>query len=292
MVSARRAFWLTAAGLAGPDARRDRRRGGQVPAGSRLPPALLAQHRVVEVARQLRRRLVPLRHLGIGVDPAVQQIPAAEQEEDHHAEQSVDHVGRDEQPERGAGQPAARHHPVRDRAEDADRREAARAGAVDDQQAHQHRVDPVPPREGQADRGDDRDRRGDDGAERGEDRDDDEHHPRDQRDPTADEPHRGLHEPVDRPVVLGDREQVRDADEDDEQVRREVGEHLVREPPRRPRARRRRTRRRRPARPCSPAAAWPPGTPRPGPESTRAPGASSTSCWWRQRAAVAVDGAA
>jgi hypothetical protein len=85
----------------------------------------------------------------------------------------------------------------------------------------------VPPGEGQADRSDDGHRGGDHGAERGEDRDDDEHHPRDERHPAPHHPDRGLHQPVDRPVVLGDGEQVGDADEDDEQVRREVGQHLV-----------------------------------------------------------------
>ena len=116
---------------------------------------------------------------------------------------------------------------VDDRAEDADRREAAGGRAVDDHQAHQDRVDLVADGEAERDRRDDRHRRGDDRADRGQHRGDREHHPRDQRDAPADRAHRGVHEPVDGAVVVRDREQVGDADQDDEQVAREAGEDVV-----------------------------------------------------------------
>jgi hypothetical protein len=51
-------------------------------------------------------------------------------------------------------------------------------------------------------------------------------HP-DQRHPPADRAHRGMHQPVDRAVVVRDREQAGDADEDDEQVAREAREDVV-----------------------------------------------------------------
>jgi hypothetical protein len=77
------------------------------------------------------------------------------------------------------------------------------------------------------DRRDDRHRRRHHRADGGQDGGDAEHDPRDQRHPPAHGAHRGVHQPVDGAVVVGDREQVGDTDEDDEQITREAGEDVV-----------------------------------------------------------------
>nr|WP_238453263.1 hypothetical protein [Micromonospora sp. ATA51] len=162
---------------------------------------------------------------GAGVEgPAGEQFAAAPHEVRGEADGEVDEERGQEEQGRVARQPRLLDHTVGDAAEDADRREAAGTGPVDDQQAHHERVDLVPPREAQADRGDDRHRRRDHGPDRGEAGGHQEHDPRDQPDPAPDQSDRGLDEPVDRAVGLRDGEQVRDADEDDEQIARETGE--------------------------------------------------------------------
>ena len=132
---------------------------------------------------------------------------------------------RDPQQRRVALEVAGLDDAVGDRAEDGDRGEPAGRGAVDDHQAHQHRVDLV--RDGEPERRSARRSRPPPGTTeptmvstavtR-------EHHPRDHRHAAADAADRGVHEPVDGAVVVGDREQVGDADEDDEQVAGEAGE--------------------------------------------------------------------
>ena len=57
---------------------------------------------------------------------------------------------------------------------------------------------------------------------------DGEHDPRDRAHAAADRPHRQVHQPGDRPIALGDGEQVCDAYQDDEDVAREHAEDVVR----------------------------------------------------------------
>ena len=169
--------------------------------------------------------LVP--HQVVRVDLAAEQLAAAEQEEHDHAQQQVEDERADEQQRRVLLQVRVLDDAVDDRAEDADRREAAGGGAVDDEQAHQHRVDAVLDREPERDRDDDGDGTRDDRAGGGEDRGDEEHHPRDRRRPAADRLNGAVDQPVDRAVARRDREQVRDADEDHEQIAGEPGEDVV-----------------------------------------------------------------
>ena len=90
-----------------------------------------------------RRRLAleAVGGVGVGVDAPVHQVAPAEQEEHDHAQQRVEDQRGEEQQRRVAGQVVALDDAVDDRAEDADRREAAGGRAVDDHQAHQDRVD-------------------------------------------------------------------------------------------------------------------------------------------------------
>jgi hypothetical protein len=117
---------------------------------------------------------------------------------------------------------------VHDRAVDADRGESAGLGAVHDEHAHQQRVDPELDREAERDRRNDRDRRRAHRADRGQHGSDAEHHPGNGADAAADRAHGHVHKPTDRPVQLRDPKQVRDADQDHEDVPREHGEDVVR----------------------------------------------------------------
>jgi hypothetical protein len=156
-----------------------------------------------------------------------QQVAPAEHHEHHRAQRQVEHERRGEQQHLVLGQVVALDHPVDDAAEHADRGEAACGGAVDDQQAHQHRADPVLDREPEPDRRHDRHRARDHRAGGGERRRHEEHHPRDRRGAPAHRPYRGSHQPVDGSVGVRDREQVRDPDEDHEQIAREAREDVV-----------------------------------------------------------------
>lgn len=151
---------------------------------------------------------------------------AAEDEEDDDGDGQAAQQRRDEEEERVAGQLVLVDDPVGDRAEDADRREAPGGGALHDHHAHEHRVDPVAQREAHRDGSDDRDRGGADGADGGDDRADREHRPRHEGDAAADGPHGAVHDPVDGPVVLRQREEVGDPDEDHEQAGGESFENL------------------------------------------------------------------
>ena len=128
-------------------------------------------------------------------------------------------------------------------------REAAAGGAHHDQDADQHRVDPEALAESECDRRHDGHGRRGDRADGGDRRADHEHRPGNQRHPAADRADRGVHDPVDGAVVLRQREEVGDPDQDDEEIAR--GTRTA------PASVRRRTRWRRPrprppgrARPC------------------------------------------
>jgi hypothetical protein len=151
----------------------------------------------------------------------------AEQEEHDDRQQQVEHERAEEQQRRVLGQVVVLDDAVDDRAEHADRREAAGRGAVDHAQPHQHGIDAVLDREAERDRRDDRDGARDDRAGGGQHRGDEEHHPRDRRRPAADRLDGAVDQPVDRAVAGRDREQVRDPDEDHEQIAREPGEDVV-----------------------------------------------------------------
>jgi hypothetical protein len=161
-------------------------------------------------------------------DAATEQVTAAPQEENDEAEGEVDEERGQEEQGRVTGKARLFHDAVGDAAEDADRREATGAGTVDDQQAHHQGVDLVTHREAHPDRGDDRHRGRDHRAEGRETGRDQEHDPRNQADAALHCPDGGLDEPVDRAVGFRDGEQVRDADEDDEQIAGETGEDGVR----------------------------------------------------------------
>jgi hypothetical protein len=98
---------------------------------------------------------------------------------------------------------------------------------VDHHEADHQRVDPVLGRETEGDGCNDRHSTGADRPHGGEQGGDAEHDPRDGRHLAADGAHSLLDQPVDRPVVLGDREQVRDPDQCEEQVAGEAGEDVL-----------------------------------------------------------------
>jgi hypothetical protein len=132
-----------------------------------------------------------------------------------------------EDPHRTTRKGAAVDDPVSDQSEHTQRREIARGRTVDDHQPYQQRIDAVAGGEGHADRGNDRHRGGTEGTERHKNAAEQEHHPWQGGHPTADDPHRPLDEPVDCAVPLCDREQVGDADEDHEEIRRETVQHVA-----------------------------------------------------------------
>ncbi len=156
------------------------------------------------------------------------QVQPSEEDEYHRGDDQVGGQGGQEEDELVAGEVLALDDAVDDRAVDADRGEAAGLGAVHHHRAHQERADPVSRREAQCDRGDDRDRGRADRADRRERAGQREHHPGDERHPTPHEADGGVHQPVGGAVGAGDREEVRDTDQDDEQVTGEAGEDAVR----------------------------------------------------------------
>ena len=98
---------------------------------------------------------------------------------------------------------------------------------MDHHHAHEQWVDPVSRREAERDRRDDRDGGRAERAEGRQQAGDPEHHPRDEGHPPAYQSHGAAHHQVDGAVVLGDREQVRDTDQGQEQVARETGDDVV-----------------------------------------------------------------
>ena len=107
---------------------------------------------------------------------------------------------------------------VGDAAVDADRREAAPLRTVHHEEPHQQGADLVLEGKAQRDRRDDRHRRRADRADCGERRGNEEHDPRNRRHPSPDRPHRAPDQPVDRAVVLGQCEEIRDPDQRQKQL--------------------------------------------------------------------------
>ena len=161
-------------------------------------------------------------HRATGVGPLAQQLHAAEQEEQQQRHRQVDAQAGQHGRQLAERQARLGDDLVGDAAVDADRREAAALRAVHHHQAHQQRIDAVLGGEAERDRRDDRHRRRADRAHGREQRGDEEHDPRDGGDAPAHRAHRQLDQPVDRAVVLRQREQVGDADQREEQVGREA----------------------------------------------------------------------
>jgi hypothetical protein len=155
-----------------------------------------------------------------------QQPQSAEGDVDDRSEHDVeDQVGH-EDADRTGRQVAAVDDAVGDHPEHPKRREVSRRRAVNHHQPHQHRVDPIPSGEGHADGRDDRHGRGAQRAKRDKDPAEHEHHPRQRGHPTPDRADRTPDEPVDRAVPFRDGEQVRDPDQDHEQICGKAGQHL------------------------------------------------------------------
>jgi hypothetical protein len=163
----------------------------------------------------------------VGVDPAGRESATAEREEQHDGDHQVHQQAGEEEPDLADRQVVLAHHGVGDGAVDADRREAAGLRAVHDEHAHQQGVDLVAAGEAEGDRADDgaggRAGRTDGGEHTGHR----EHHPRDQHDASPDGVHRLAHDQVHGAVVLGDREQVGDADQGEDQVAADAADDLL-----------------------------------------------------------------
>ena len=87
--------------------------------------------------------------------PRLQELAAAEREEEQDGDSEVDAEARQEGRDLAQRKPGLGDDPVGDAAVDADRREAAGLRAMDDHQTHQQRRDAVLEREPERDRGDD-----------------------------------------------------------------------------------------------------------------------------------------
>ena len=158
---------------------------------------------------------------------AAQHAHPAEEREYDPGDDRVEGEAREEDGHLALGDVRLGQGIVDDRPVDADRREAARLGAVHDHHAHQQRVDAELHRESEGDRGDDRNRRRADRTDGRQQGGDGEHDPRNGADPPSHGSHRELHEPVHGSVALGEREQVGDAHEHYEDVAREHPEDVV-----------------------------------------------------------------
>ena len=117
---------------------------------------------------------------------------------------------------------------IGDTAVNADRREAAGLAAVRDHKAHQHRTDSVPVGKAHRNGCQDRHGAGTDGADGRQQRCDKEHHPRDYGDAPTGNLDAVMHEQIDRAVALGDREEIGDADQRDEEIAGKAREDLCR----------------------------------------------------------------
>ena len=107
------------------------------------------------------------------------------------------------------------------------RGEAAGVGPVDDEGAHQHRVDARLVGQAQGRRGQQRHRRGGEGAQRRQRRGQQEEHPGEQHGLAPDQPHAGLDDDVDGPVPLGHAEEVGHADDRQDDAGREVRQDFL-----------------------------------------------------------------
>jgi hypothetical protein len=97
---------------------------------------------------------------------------------------------------------------------DADRRERPGQRPVDDHHAHEQQVHPVAAGEGHGQRGHDRHR--EQCADRRQKQREEEEDPRHRREPSADQAHAPLHQEIDGAVVLSQREQVGQSNEQHE----------------------------------------------------------------------------
>ena len=163
----------------------------------------------------------------VGVDPHRHQLATAEHDEQDRRHHRVDDQAGQEDRDLARRQAGVLHDGVGDDAVDADRREAAGLGAVHHEHAHHQRADAVAAGEAEGDRADDRAGGRADGADAGQDRGHREHHPRDERHPSTDGSYGGAHDEVDRPVVARDGEQVRDADQGEDEVTADPAEDLL-----------------------------------------------------------------
>jgi hypothetical protein len=151
-----------------------------------------------------------------------QQAATAEHQEDDDSDQQIEAQARKEQMYVVAGQIGALHDLIRDASIDAHGREAAALRAMNHHQSHQERMNAVLLRKAQGYRRDDRDSAGTHCADAREQRRDEEHHPGNGCRVAAHAADGLTNQPVDRAVVLRDREQVGDADQRDEQVTRKA----------------------------------------------------------------------
>jgi hypothetical protein len=156
-----------------------------------------------------------------------QQSAAAQDHKEHQGDDGVEDKAGQEQRGGAEGQVGFGEDAVDRDAVDGDGRETAGLGAVDHHHAHQQRADFVLPGEAERDGGNDGDGRGRQCAHGRDDCGDGEHHPGDERDAASHEPDGAADQEVDGAVVLGDGEQVSDADDGQEETAGEVGQDVV-----------------------------------------------------------------
>ena len=152
---------------------------------------------------------------------------AKDHERDRRQPDVVAKVGHEQRPRRHR-QSLPDQALLHDRAEDVQRRKIARRRAVDDHQPDQTAVDRAALRQPHRERGQQRHPGRSERTGHRRQRGDDEHRPRNEGAACAAEAHGAIHHTPDGAVIGGDREQIRDAREDKEQVDREPRRHLAR----------------------------------------------------------------
>ena len=165
--------------------------------------------------------------LGVKVSPIclrAQSWPATEDEPDNDREDGIEDERGEEQGQRRRGEAVLRQIVVDEDAVDADGRERAGQGTVDDEQTDHELIDPMSARERQ------RQRRDDGHSEERPERDEDscqcEEDPGHESDAPADELHAPADDHFDRAVVLSEAEEIGQADEREEEVDGKACEEL------------------------------------------------------------------
>lgn len=143
----------------------------------------------------------------------------AHEEEHEHDEDEIEDEGREEEAPRVRREVVLPHEVGDEDAVDAQRGERSGESTVDDEEARHEDVEPVAAGEAEGERRDDRDR--EECAEGDEHRGEEEEHPRCERRAAGAQAQTPVDEDVDRPVVLCETEEEREADEGDEHVDRE-----------------------------------------------------------------------
>ncbi|MNM51040.1 hypothetical protein D3C81_620940 [compost metagenome] len=137
----------------------------------------------------------------------------AKSDEDHHGDAQIEQQAGDEQGDRRIGQARGGNDLIGDATEYTHRRETAALRTVNHHQPHEHGIDAVLHGKVEGNRRKDGRHCRAQGAETGEQRRHHEHDPGYPGHMAANQQHRALDQPVDGAVVLGDAEQVSDADQ-------------------------------------------------------------------------------